>query len=258
MKSLLHRLFSNPNPWHYVAYKAYRKRVLGYNREHYSYVISEAAKLAETLGVDRISVIEFGVAGGNGLVEIERICRALSGRTRVRFDIYGFDTGEGLPPPEDYRDLPHLWQKGFFRMDIDALKARLTTANLVMGDVRDTVPEFLAAEDHAPIGAVMFDLDYYSSTRDAFQLFASADRTKYLPRVQCYFDDIGTIPSLGANLAITEFNKGNQRKRIENPLTLRHQRDYRDWGWRIYEYHDFDHPQYCTQIVQDDQLPLTH
>ena len=41
-------------------------------RPHYAYCTYHAARLAEILGIERISLIEFGVAGGNGLVELVR------------------------------------------------------------------------------------------------------------------------------------------------------------------------------------------
>ena len=34
-------------------------------------------------------------------------------------DVVGFDTGEGMPAASDYRDLPHIWSKGFYKMDQD-------------------------------------------------------------------------------------------------------------------------------------------
>ena len=34
----------------------------------YAYCVLQAARLAERMGIERISVLEFGVAGGNGLL----------------------------------------------------------------------------------------------------------------------------------------------------------------------------------------------
>ena len=41
-------------------------------RPWYGYSIFQAAKMAKSLGYERISIIEFGVAEGKGLVNIER------------------------------------------------------------------------------------------------------------------------------------------------------------------------------------------
>ncbi len=147
-----------------------------------------AAQLASALGYERITVIEFGVAGGNGLLELERVANWVQRRSGVGIDAVGFDTGTGLPQPHDYRDLPNLWRGGDFRMDADRLRTRLTSARLVLGPVSETALAFLESEP-APIGFVSFDLDLYSSTLDAFAIF-EAGAAVTLPRVVCYFDDI--------------------------------------------------------------------
>jgi hypothetical protein len=36
--------------------------------------------------------------------------------TGVKIDVYGFDTGKGLPPPRTYRDHPELYRQGDFPM----------------------------------------------------------------------------------------------------------------------------------------------
>jgi hypothetical protein len=253
---LVERLLDYPYPLRTALGKRIRRYRSSYSREHYYYCIRTAAETAAALGVGRISVLEFGVAGGNGLIEIERICAALATGSGIGFEIYGFDTGAGLPPPQDYRDLPYQWQEGFFAMDVPALRRRLKTTELVIGNVRETVPAFVAKAAHAPIGAVMFDLDYYSSTVDALGVFVSDRRENHLPRVPCYFDDIGAIPSVGVGLAVAEFNAAHPMMKVENPLVLRHRREYQDWGWKVFEMHHFGHPDYATPVVKDDQLPL--
>ncbi|HEY5681248.1 MAG TPA: hypothetical protein VIS55_14360 [Pseudomonadales bacterium] len=50
------------------------------------------------------------MAGGNGLVEMERIAREVEPLFGVGIEIWGFDSGKGLPAPRDYRDLPYIWQ----------------------------------------------------------------------------------------------------------------------------------------------------
>ena len=78
-------------------------------RPHYGHCIFEAAQLAHRLALPRISVIEFGCGGGNGLLNAEMHCVEVAKIfPDVAFELYGFDTGDGLPPPiEDYRDFPH-------------------------------------------------------------------------------------------------------------------------------------------------------
>jgi hypothetical protein len=264
---ILKRIGSYPYPFRYFLYQKLRK-ITGRSepklyhekikqetveRTHYAYCIYEAARQAKLLGYDTISVLEFGVAGGNGLVNIESHVQGIAAETGMKFEVYGFDMGTGLPPPTDYRDLPYAWSEGFYRMDREKLEARLKIAKLVIGNVSETAQTFFAKYNPAPIGAVMFDLDYYSSTMAAFQIFQQG-ASHYLPRVQCYFDDVGTIPFVGELLAIDEFNRTHPRKKIGNVYTLQYQRHI--LGERIFEFHDFDHPKYNTSLFQNRQNPL--
>ncbi len=84
------------------------------DRPHYGHCVYNAAVLAKKLGYSRMSVLEFGVAEGNGLVILEYHAQEVSRQLSIDIDIYGFDTGEGLPEPSDYRDLPYFWKKGDF------------------------------------------------------------------------------------------------------------------------------------------------
>jgi hypothetical protein len=55
--------------------------------------------LGKTLGHERISVIEYGVAGGNGLRMLEEHAKKIESILGVKIEVYGFDTGKGLPQP---------------------------------------------------------------------------------------------------------------------------------------------------------------
>ena len=110
--------------------------------------------LASRLKIPRISVIELGVAGGRGLVALERASAEIEKALGVGIDVVGFDTGEGMPAAADYRDLPHIWGPGFYKMDADKLRARLTRAELILGDVAATTTEWMRRPKRAPIGFV--------------------------------------------------------------------------------------------------------
>jgi len=66
----------------------------------------------KTARVSSMSVIELGVAadGTGGAGEYRRRDRRAVG---IDIQVYGFDSGGGLPPPADNRDLPYVWQKDF-------------------------------------------------------------------------------------------------------------------------------------------------
>ena len=82
----------------------------------YAYGVWRAVDLARSLGLDGITVAEFGVAGGSGLVALENIADAMATHFGVDIEVLGFDTGTGNPAPADFRDLPYVWAEGFYRM----------------------------------------------------------------------------------------------------------------------------------------------
>lgn len=232
---------------------AQTERVLGLGkgkcRPNYTWPVVQAAYLAKALGHTRISVIEFGVAGGNGLLALERAAEIIESLFGVAIDVYGFDSGRGLPKPVDYRDLPHFWKESFYKMDEKRLKKRLRRSHLVIGPVDETVRRFLKSKP-APVGFVSFDLDYYSSTAQAFKLLL-AEHSLLMPRIHCYFDDImGLTHSefTGERLAIREFNDTHEFKKI-TPIPGLHyflppQYGHEPWPEQMFLCHLFDHPMY--------------
>ena len=228
-------------------------------RPQYAYGLIRAARQASALGIPRICAIEFGVAAGHGLLLIEKYARLVRRLTGVEIDVVGFDLETGLPAPADYRDMPYIWKKDFFKMDREALERRLDrSTRLLIGDVSDTVPEFLGG-GHAPVGFVVFDMDFYSSTVDALLLFES-DEERFLPRVFCYFDDIiGPDDELmneyvGELLAIREFNQEHEAMKIAMINGLRHKRVFpAAWNEMVHVLHRFEHPLYNQYIYPGKQ-----
>lgn len=235
-----------------------------YDRPHYAYGIHAAAVQAEALGLEAITCIELGVGAGEGLLAMERIAKEVEAYTHVRTEVVGFDTGRGLPQPRDYRDLPHLYRGGFYPMDQAELRSRLTHADLVIGPVSETVPDW-SPPQHAPIGFIAFDLDYYSSTMDAFQLL-DAPAADLLPRVVCYFDDIANSAAMqciytGEEQAISDFNEQHDSVKIGQIRGLASSRAIpAQWNEQMYAAHFFSHPLYDRQVVRgaaDYITPLT-
>lgn len=235
-------------------------------REHYFFGISEAARNAKILGVPAISIIEFGVSGGMGLLSMEQIANHVETQYGVHIQIYGFDLGSGLPTPVDYRDLAYTWQPGFYKMDREQLEKRLQRSVLIIGDVADTTKSFFDLHQPPPIGFMSFDLDLYSSTKSAFRVLGTEDTKRFLPRTYCYFDDIiGDHDEIhceyvGELLAINEFNKEHRYRKIAkiNGLRIKVQRPFAFWPDQIYVLHLFQHELYNTYIrsESDRQTPL--
>ena len=234
-------------------------------RPHYAYCVYHAARQAHLQGIDRISIAEFGVAGGSGLIELEALAEAAEKEFPVKIDVYGFDTGGGLPEPVDYRDLPYIWRAGFYKMDQVALRARLKRAQLVLGNVEQTVPSFFDTHDAAPLGAAFFDLDFWSSTVDALKIF-DCPSEKILPRVYCYCDDVisseygGLLNDyVGQLAAIRDYNATHEMRKLTTIAGLDRIRQIKaSWNDQIYVLHAFDHHNYNLYIHpdRDRQLPI--
>lgn len=214
-------------------------------RPHYFAGVHQAARQARAEGLERIVAVELGVAGGKGLLALEGCASRISAATGVAIDVVGFDSGSGLPRLcGDYRDHPDQWRAADYPMDVDALRARLQrTTQLVLGDVEQTIPEFVAAQTH-PLGFVAFDLDLYSSTKSALRLFTLPNR-RVLRRTFLYFDDIEyrwNHRFAGELLAIEEFNSESSPIRIDIWRGLGRDRPFpeRPWLRKMYIAHDLE------------------
>jgi hypothetical protein len=211
--------------------------------------VLQGMNLARTLGIRRVSVIELGVAGGNGLVALEKIVERLEPYFGVQADIYGFDTGEGLPKPKDYRDLPNIYTPGRYVMDPHMLQKRLKKSQLKLGLVEDTIDDFIRSRP-APIAFFPIDLDFYHASMAALRLL-EATSDVLLPRIWCYFDDImGPTKSefTGERLAISDFNSTHELRKISPiyglPWALPKRFFEQVWLKKVYLAHIFDHKDY--------------
>jgi hypothetical protein len=261
------RLLNIPTPLKFLARRivrslslfSYRDRLAlnAVDRPHYGHCIFEAAQLASRLNYPKFTVIEFGCSGGNGLLNAEMHISEVAKIFPVQIELYGFDTGAGLPPVQDYRDFPYFFKPGQYRMDPTVLRQNLKIGRLVLGDVKDTCKTFFSEYNPAPIGCIFIDLDFYSSTRDALSIF-DAEAAHFLPRVFMYFDDIDgdntwlVSKYTGELLAIEEFNNNHPLKKIvaNRFIPLKHWDQW--WAHKIYNYHDFQHAKYNVFISHEE------
>jgi hypothetical protein len=214
-------------------------------RPNYLAGVLYGAQQAQEEGARAISVIEFGVASGAGLIELERIAAEVERATGVSIWVYGFDAGPGGMPDlnGDHRDLPDIWRPGDYPMDVPALQAKLSPRTaLVLGNVRDTVPKFFPTYDAAPLGFVAIDVDLYSSTTWALEIFTQPGK-RMLRHVPMYFDDIDLSAVhrfAGELLAIDEFNESEQSVKIDVWRGIKTNRPYADETWldKMYMAHD--------------------
>lgn len=213
------------------------------DRPHYLAGVLYAADQARREGIERISVIEFGVAEGGGLLALQAHAAAVESDSGVRVDVYGFDTGGGMPPGTgDYRDHPDVWQAGDYAMDVPALTAKLAQrTTLVLGQIRDTVARHAIG---APLGFIAIDVDFYSSCADALRILLRADLRR-LRRVALYFDDMSDHYNhrwAGELRAIDEFNAASASVKIDRWRGLWVGRAFPEAPWldAMYLAHDLD------------------
>jgi hypothetical protein len=229
-----------------IGYLAIRRNF--FHRGHYAYGMVLAAEMALRMSLTKISAIEFGVWYGAGLKNLCEIADFLQQTLGIQFLIYGFDTGEGLPEVADWRDHPELWPSGSLVMpNFEELRSQLPeNCQLIIGDVKDTLPVFLEkyGSAEAPIGFVSLDVDQYHSSVSALKVF-DADPTYLAPAVPIWVDDsylnVLQTTYAGEGLAIREFNDQHQLRKIEQKI-VRTDDFPRLWHHCIYFAHIFDHP----------------
>lgn len=180
-------------------------------RPHYLIGLLRGATEARAAGITEFCAIEFGVAAGDGLLTLQDYAIQVEQRTGIKIKLYGFDTGTGLPNLcGDYRDHPDLWQPTDYPMNEPWLRSQLSDrTDLIIGNVSETVRKFVETEQDCPLGFAAFDLDMYSSTMDAFEIFRS-HKKNMLKRIPLYFDDCFALTYhkyAGEYLEIEEFNQ---------------------------------------------------
>ena len=214
-------------------------------RQPYAFGLNEAFKVAKNIGFKKVIIIEFGVAQGAGLFNLSSIASKLSTIYGLDYKVIGFDTGTGMPSPVDYRDHPEKYRKGDFppeRLTKDLLPPK---TDLIYGPIKETVHEFMKnLQPSDKISFISIDVDYYSSTIDCFKIF-NAKSEYFLPSTILYFDDVNSISDnvyMGELLAINEYNKKNENKKICKMTQLRNWRIFKDALWidQMYFLHVLD------------------
>ena len=137
-------------------------------------------------------------------------------------------------------------------MDQNLLEERLQFAKMIIGDINETAESFIEKYAPAPIGCVLVDVDYYSSTIPVMKLLEQKEHKNFLPRIYMYFDDVSPQYEFsGETLAIKEFNQRNDDKKIapENTFII-----VPEMKSKIC--HRFSHDKYNLPLLDIDELPL--
>lgn len=218
------------------------------DRPNYAYGMLRAADLARYFEKKRVTVCEFGVAQGAGLMNMIELGEQITAITGIEFRIVGFDTGEGLPTVDGYKDHPEMWSVGDFPMvDRGDLLRRLGgRAEMIFGDLKDTADGFRETLDpEAPLGFASIDVDIYTGTVSSFRCLTGRPE-QYLPVVSMYFDDVDSIFAndwCGGLAAIHEFNAEHELRKIGPDRSIPGMRPHKaaDWYPRMYTFHVLDH-----------------
>jgi hypothetical protein len=218
------------------------------SRPNYCYGMLRAADVAKYFGKRKVTVLEFGVASGNGLLNMIDNAREVTRETGVEVRVVGFDTGAGLPELGGYKDHPELWNGGDFAMeDRETLVKKIAgRAEIVWGDIRETLAGFMPTVDEsAPIGFISVDVDIYSASKAALGCLTGPPE-HYNPAVSMYFDDVGFFFAnewAGELAAIAEFNNEQAQRKIGRDRSLPGRRPKKAEGWydAMYACHILDH-----------------
>lgn len=218
-------------------------------RQHNAYGLDFACREAVKNNIQSFTAIEFGVASGAGLTNMYHLAKRLEKAYGVKINLIGFDSGEGLPQPSDYRDHPDIYHKGDYPMAYQPLRDHLPkNVRIVLGDVRETViPALQHITKESPVGYIAFDLDYYSSTKSALEILKAEQPEKFLPIFSIYLDDIYSYyhhDYAGVYLAVREFNEEMKYRKISKFRFLDIHRIFKNAQWlkQMRFVHIMDHP----------------
>ena len=228
-------------------------------KPHYESILYEACLEAKKLKINQVSVIELGVAGGNGIISLEKYKKKIEKVLDISINIYGFDTGSGLPESVKDEDLPFFWKSNMYKIDRDALEKRINS-KIFYGDVKNTVDDFIKINKNK-ICCIFFDLDLYTSTINFLNQIPKI-KDHLLPRVLCYFDDVYVPENYinqfnGVFKAIDEFNKNFSEFKLGSSVDSHKNFKFPLAKTSIYTLHSFKNHLYKKYISTDIESELT-
>jgi hypothetical protein len=228
-------------------------------RPHYETIILESAIEAKKIGYKKISILELGVAGGNGLIALEKYKKKVEKFTNIKINIFGFDTGEGLPKTQNKFDLPYYWSEGDFKIDKEKIEKKIKS-KIYYGDIKDTFEKFIESKPEI-ISAIFLDMDYYTSTKNFLDLI-SRYKDSFAPRVYFYFDDIFSTnhhinEHNGELLAIKEFNEKNLNIKIGKSINSSSDFKFPIAKEKLFIMNNFDHEDYFVNINSEQSQSLS-
>ena len=223
-------------------------------RPHYESILYEGCLEAKKLGYNKVSVLELGVAQGNGILALEKYKKRIQKVLDIKIDIYGFDMGTGMPKTTIPEDLPFYWKEGQYKVDKELLKKN-SDSRIFYGNVKETVDDFVKIKPNT-ICCIFFDLDLYSSTIDFLDHIPKLSGY-LLPRVLCYFDDLYNVYNYSGQFngelkAINDFNKKDLDFKLDRSIDHIHSYKFPLAKSVILTLHSFKHRLYNKYIGRKD------
>lgn len=220
-------------------------------RPHYAFGLFYSAAYASQLGYKKISVIEFGCWECEGLLDLEHFADEIEKIFKIKIEIYGFEGGEGMPEPKDFKDRLYQFSAGEMKLSNDSYLKKLKKSRVILGNFSKTVPNFIKENKFAPLAATFNDADYFFSTKDSLEILNQENK---LPKVFLYFDDLNFSSSNTGELgAINEYNSFNYSKIEAIPELAETMSMYwKKWGFlakRFFLHHDFNHKKYNQRYI---------
>jgi hypothetical protein len=228
-------------------------------RPHYALGLLLAAKQAFDLGYKKIKVFELGCHNLEGLIDLENYATDIKKFLKIDFEIFGFDLKEGLPKytPNNFDRLSR-WSPGDYSLDIKKNLKYLKFSKILYGDVKKTIPMFINRYKKtfltSPISFVIYDLDYYTSTKNGLNLLKLQSKN-YIPKTYVYFGDyLMSSFDEGERKAVLEFNKTSKYK-ISDIGELAEQLSifFKKWiflGKRLNVINYFNHKKHKSKVDQ--------
>ena len=130
------------------------------------------------------SIVECGVYRGFSLMAWANMSAILE-PTNLTRRIYGFDTFEGFPEVSE-KDLSKVMKPDMGQLGSDSFKelkkliniydsnrflGHINKVQLIKGDVRKTIPEFIEKNKHLVVSLLFLDLDLFEPTKVAIENF---------------------------------------------------------------------------------------
>ena len=162
-------------------------------------------------------ILDLGVWKGTSLFTWSNLMETFVPFDRSR-KVFGFDTFEGLQQfsPKDGADDVSVQKEasGYLAteeevktlVDIhnsDNMISGTKRVNIIVGDIKETIPNFLEKNPGIRISLLHFDMDLYEPTKVALDMLYDL----VLPGGVVCFDEFGLVPWQGETTAVEEFFK---------------------------------------------------